>query len=155
VTTVVLIPSLRPFAVAAGCIGIFSSARIYMVPARPAWNSWRTPAEFMLTALILSGHPVAMPAAALGQVALQVSKLAAMRRSSEFELRQSARLLTLDFRWLFIARLALLAALPWIPATASMACALASELAGRYLFFVTVVPRNMATTFFGTAREAR
>ena len=34
------------------------------------------------------------------------------------------------------------------------AVALAGEIIGRYLFFVSVVPRNMAMTFFSQEREA-
>jgi DMSO reductase iron-sulfur subunit len=149
-----LMPELRFPAVLAGLAGIFSSARIYMVPARPAWNSWRTMAEFALTALVLSGHAMLMPAAALAQAALQIGKVAVMRRSQEFELRQSARLLTDDFRHLLAARVLLLLIAPWLTPALALPLLLVSEVAGRYLFFVTVVPRNMAATFFGTAREA-
>ena len=154
VTPSLLIPQLRPLAVYAGCIGILCSARIYMVPARPAWNTWRTMAEFFLTALVLGGNSRVAIGAAIAQAILQIAKLLAMRRSAEFELRQSARLLGHDFRGLFALRIAALLIACWLPAPARIAVALASEIAGRYLFFVTVVPRNVAATFFGTAREA-
>jgi hypothetical protein len=35
----------------------------------------------------------------------------------------------------------------------ALAVGLAGELLGRYLFFVSVVPKNMAMSFFGTQRE--
>jgi hypothetical protein len=77
-----------------------------------------------------------------------------MQRSGEFELRQSARLIAFDFRRLLAIRVLLLLAVVFAPLPAGLALAFVSELIGRYLFFVAVVPRNMATTFFGTAREA-
>jgi hypothetical protein len=79
------------------------------------------------------------------------------------ELNRSARLLVDRFRWPFLFRLAsLIAILGMIPfalldlvstsgsgggaaviwLTAAMILALCSELIGRYLFFVTVVPKN-------------
>jgi formate dehydrogenase iron-sulfur subunit len=137
-----------------GLIGIFCSAQIYKVPARPAWNSWTTAAEFLLTALVLSTHPIIAPAAALAQAALQVAKFYTMQRSEEFELRQSARLLGQDFRLLLVLRVAALLVSATLPGFSGFALALAAEFCGRYLFFVTVVPRNMAATFFGTAKEA-
>lgn len=153
-TPLVLNDVLRPFAIAAGLAGILCSARIYMVPARPAWNSWRTMAEFFSTALILSTHPVAAPIGAASQVALQIGKFYAMRRSEEFELRQSARLMADDLRMLAAFRLIALVVSCFLPPAPAFLLALTAESGGRYLFFVTVVPRNMAATFFGTAREA-
>lgn len=35
----------------AGTAGVYASARLYLVPARPAWNSARTPVAFYATAL--------------------------------------------------------------------------------------------------------
>ncbi|MGH7551425.1 MAG: DmsC/YnfH family molybdoenzyme membrane anchor subunit, partial [Longimicrobiales bacterium] len=74
-------------------------------------------------------------------------------RSDAFELRASARLLSSELERLFLSRLALLViggiALPLAGLTsAGLAVALIGELTGRYLFFVTVVPRNMAASFF-------
>ena len=80
-----------------------------------------------------------------------------MSGSEEFELRASARLLAHDLRTAFIARLALLMAGGMVlPLTGhggiGFGFALAGELLSRYLFFVSVVPRNMAASFF--RREA-
>jgi DMSO reductase iron-sulfur subunit len=166
----------------AGIIGIYCSASIYLVPARPAWNSSTTTAEFYLTAAITGplfawcflGEAMApagqwlAPAAAAAQVIAAVSKLVRLMGSEEFELRQSARLLTADLKNLFLVRLVVLAAagvlpvlgaavpvagggLPWI--VAALVLALGAEILGRYLFFVSVVPRNVAASFFG-GREA-
>jgi len=79
-----------------------------------------------------------------------------MRTSAEFEMKQSARLMTRTLRSHLAWRLALLALclVPGIPVVAALAAALGSEILGRYLFFVSVVPRNMAATFFSGAEAA-
>jgi DMSO reductase anchor subunit len=76
-----------------------------------------------------------------------------MAASDEFELRASSRLLAQDLRGALIARLGLLVAggivLPMTGhAAAGFALALAGELISRWLFFVSVVPKNMAASFF-------
>ncbi|MBC8164706.1 MAG: hypothetical protein H7Y20_02405 [Bryobacteraceae bacterium] len=129
-----------------------------MVPARPAWNSWRTPVEFLLTGFFLGSlaaqQPVLAWSSAIAQAALLAARLLSMKRSQEFEEQASARLLSDDFRRIFWLRLALLLIAPALPFPAGLVLGFVAEVAGRYLFFVTVVPRNMAATFFGTAREA-
>jgi DMSO reductase iron-sulfur subunit len=142
-----------------GLAGVTASAFIYLVPARPAWNNWHTLADFHLTGLVLGPAflralgvdvPVALIATfATLQLLNQLVKLLRLVRSDEFELLASARLLSQDLKTVLIARLALLVvggigltlagfAIP------ALLLALAGELAGRYLFFVSVVPRNMA-----------
>ncbi|MGH9149123.1 MAG: DmsC/YnfH family molybdoenzyme membrane anchor subunit, partial [Acidimicrobiales bacterium] len=41
---------LGPLAVVAGTAGVYASGRLYLVPARPVWNSARTPLAFFATA---------------------------------------------------------------------------------------------------------
>jgi hypothetical protein len=89
--------------------------------------------------------------AAILLAALHVYKFYSMAAAEELELQQSARLLRAELKWLFRARLVLLIAVAAIPL---LPVAVLAEGIGRYLFFVSVVSRNMATTFFGTAREA-
>jgi Fe-S-cluster-containing dehydrogenase component/DMSO reductase anchor subunit len=163
----VAIPALVPVVALFGFAGVTASARIYLVPARPAWNSKSTPADFYLTALLLGPLFLAtlaietprllVCAAAAAQFLNQLLKFTRMSFSEEFELRASARLLAYDLRAAFIARLALLIAggivLPLTGhSVAGFALCLASELLSRYLFFVSVVPKNMAASFF--RREA-
>jgi formate dehydrogenase iron-sulfur subunit len=139
----------------AGLLGVWSSARIYMVPARPAWNRWWTATEFLGTAVLLgpmlAGYHDAARAAALALAILQIHKLLAMAGSDELELQQTANLLTADLKWPWRFRLLFLAAVAALPL---LPLAVLAELIGRYLFFVSVVPRNIAATFFGSAREA-
>jgi DMSO reductase anchor subunit len=161
-----LLPSraLETAAALIGLAGITSSAFIYLVPARPAWNSKHTLLDFHLTAWLLGPlflatlgvpiTPLLTVAAASGQLLNLVTRLVELSTSDEFELRASARLLGNDLKRTLIARILLLiaggVALPLLhlPAIALL-IATAGELLGRYLFFVSVVPRNMAATFLG------
>ncbi len=49
----VLAPALPPALALAGLLLVWSVAQVYMLPARPVWNSWLTPASFLLTTLLL------------------------------------------------------------------------------------------------------
>jgi formate dehydrogenase iron-sulfur subunit len=145
-----------------GLAGITASACIYRVPARPAWNSRHTLLDFYLTAWLLGplflaawGVPIP-PIVTLAAAAAQLLNLAArfieLARSEEFELRASARLLANDLRHFLVARVILLlvggCVLPFLHAAIpALFAAVAGELVGRYLFFVSVVPRNMAAPF--------
>jgi formate dehydrogenase iron-sulfur subunit len=149
-----------------GIGGITASAYIYLVPARPSWNSKHTLAEFMLAGALLGPLFLAAIApdnrlllmASVAGSALQMlnqgAKFLWLTRSDEFELKASARLLSNDLERLFILRFALLVlggmVLPMLgQAAAGLALALGGELLGRYLFFVSVVPKNMAASFSG------
>jgi formate dehydrogenase iron-sulfur subunit len=159
----------------AGLAGVTCSARIYMVRARPAWFSGYTVAEFFSTALLLGpafvhalipGVPRAvLLASAVGggaQLLVQSGKFLWLSQSEVFELRSSSVLLAGRLRARFILRLlALIVAGILIPLAAdsrwllnvAFAAAVAGEFLGRYLFFVSVVPKNIAAAFTG-ARAA-
>jgi Fe-S-cluster-containing dehydrogenase component/DMSO reductase anchor subunit len=159
----VLVPGLVLPAAILGAAGITASAFIYLVPARPAWNSMSTLADFYLTALLLgplfltiTGEPIArlaVCAAAAAQLLNQLLKFMRMAASDEFELRASSRLLANELRGPFLLRLLLLVAggivLPLTGHfTAAFGLSLAAEFLSRYLFFVSVVPKSMAASFF-------
>jgi DMSO reductase anchor subunit len=160
----------------AGLAGVTCSARIYIVRARPAWCSGYTIAEFYSTALFLGplfvqmldgGVPswvrVAAIAGASSQLITQLLKLLWLSHSEVFELRASSLLLSGRLQDVFVTRMAVLAVagviLPlvatrgWVIATAFVA-ALAGEWLGRYLFFVSVVSKNMAAGFASGERKA-
>jgi len=170
--------SLAAGAVAAvlGVTAVFSSARLYTVAARPMWNSVHTFLEFYLSAaftgtfvsaLFIPGMQVALSqAAAWAALAItmqQAIKFVWLWRSPVFELRASAELLRYRFPRLFALRIyappALAIALLllhqhlWIR-FACIATAITFEIAGRYLFFVTVVPKNMAAPYLRQRRAA-
>ena len=106
-----------------GIAGVFCSARIYTVKARPAWFSAYTPAEFFATALLLGplfvralgvyeGPALAIAAAAGGvaQLAIQTLKFLWLTRSEQFELRASSLLLSGHLSRVFLTRFTVLVA---------------------------------------------
>jgi formate dehydrogenase iron-sulfur subunit len=160
----------------AGLAGVTCSARIYIVPARPSWFSGYTIAEFYSTALLLGplfvqmveGHVTswvhfAAIAGAASQLITQLLKFLWESRSDVFELRASSLLLSGRLQNLFVTRLAVVAVagvvLPlvatheWMVVVA-FGAALAGEWLGRYLFFVSVVPKNIAAAFTSGERIA-
>lgn len=144
----------------AGLFGIYCSARIYTVPARPAWNSWLTLADFYFTAfvlgptLLLALGVIHTPAPSLlgllAQLTLTLYRRRAFAISGVAELRSTAGLLDHQLRPGFILRLTLLAAaiiaLPNAPIAAFL-FALLSELESRALFFQSVVGKSAASAF--------
>jgi formate dehydrogenase iron-sulfur subunit len=159
-----------------GLAGVTASACIYMVRARPAWNTKHTIGEFLLTGALLGPllavslglgdrrWLVAAAVAAAGTLLLnQVARFFWMTASDVFELQASARLLSTVLASRFLARGALLIlggmVLPLLlPTTfgawASLALALCGEILGRYLFFVSVVPKNMAASYLTVGKAA-
>jgi DMSO reductase anchor subunit len=163
-----------------GIGGVTASACIYRVVSRPAWNTRYTLFQFNLTAGTLgpllaaavsatSGErsvrwlalaAAAMAGAQLALIALRFFRLVA---AGSIELQGSARLLSTTLRSRFLARGALLAIggimfpllaqgafLLWV----AFVIALAGELLGRYLFFVSVVPKHMAAPYLELGSEA-
>ena len=162
-----VIPVAAAVAAVLGFAGVTASAFIYLVPARPAWNSKQTLVDFYLTALLLGPlflgvlgvrtPLLATVLAAVAQLLNQTVKLLRLTASDEFELRASGQLLASRLRIPLVARLALLIVggilllLLGRPVEA-FAAALAGELLSRWLFFVSVVPKNVAASLF--ARRA-
>jgi DMSO reductase iron-sulfur subunit len=153
-----------------GVTGIVASAFIYLVPARPSWNMLHTPIDFLLSAALIgvvlpsalsanSFHAVSEEfnlrvclVAALLWIANQCLRWIRLLRSKIFEHRASASLLNLPRQRAAAVASLMLAAV--VPPLASADCsvlascaALAAVLISRYLFFVSVVPLNMALTF--------
>ncbi len=159
-----------------GISGVAASACIYLVQARPAWNTKHTVADFFLTAGLLGsllaasvgigdrrGLLLVAVAVAGAQILNQAARFFLLTSSDSFELRASAQLLSTVFSSRFFARGALLLvggiilplAFPNVyGAYASLALALAGEILGRYLFFVSVVPKNMAASYLFQGKSA-
>jgi DMSO reductase iron-sulfur subunit len=157
-----ILPALGPVATAAGVGGVYASARLYVVPGRPAWDSPLTPIRFFATAAatgpLLTGRlSVAAIGTALALVATAANwlRLARGRRQAR---RGSVRLELEWFRWWTVLRWAaaiggIVAALAGLDPVAFVLVA-GGELLGRWLFFVTVVPLNMPGSFWrGIAAE--
>ncbi|MGH7198621.1 MAG: DmsC/YnfH family molybdoenzyme membrane anchor subunit [Candidatus Omnitrophota bacterium] len=186
---------------ALGMAGVYASAKIYMVPARPAWNTIRTPLRFFLTGFILGplfsfvvyslyvmsrmqgpvpfadcgpilGFLVVSSGTAFLQLLVLFARLFYLDKDRDIELYDSAILLTRRFRNHFLVRIGLLVLgsfiLPLVYlfyfavhgkasgadmltlSTVSFTISLLGEGLGRYLFFVTVVAKNMPGSFFST-----
>jgi DMSO reductase anchor subunit len=169
-STALAIESLSIITAILGLCGIVASAFIYLVPARPSWNMVHTPLDFLLSAALIgtvlpsligaasdapaSGGPVLWSCllVALLWIANQGVRCIRLHRSGIFEHRASASLLNLPRqRSCLIASFLLAGVVPlfsWGGGTA-IACvaAFGAVLLTRYLFFVSVVPLNMALTF--------
>ena len=111
----------------------------------------------------LAWLPWAAAAGATAQLITQALKFLWLARSEEFELRASSLLLSGRFRRLFLTRLGVLIAagivLPIVAhseifAVSALIAALAGEWLGRWLFFVSVVPKNIAAAFTTAGRRA-
>jgi DMSO reductase iron-sulfur subunit len=155
-----------------GICGVFASARLYLVPGRPAWNSFLTIMEFGSTttllglcgANILTRADTVTRYAVLGGACLALItaavKLVRLACSRVQELRSSWQLLTTVFSNHLLIRFLLLcvgmallplAAAAWIRSAIALLM-IAAEFTSRYLFFVSVVPTNMASDYL--AQEA-
>ena len=161
---------------ALGVAGVTASACIYRVPSRPAWNTPFTLIQFNLTAAALGPLLVAASGAtdarwpvfaaagmASAQLLLVALRFVRLIGTDSIELKGTARLLSTTLQGPFIARGVLLAVggvvLPLVARGTSMlwvafALTLAGEIAGRYLFFVSVVPKHMATPYLEIGSEA-
>jgi formate dehydrogenase iron-sulfur subunit len=144
-------------AVVVGFAGVLASARLYVVPGRPAWNTPLTLVRFVATALaigpVITGHPrlaavgiaVALTATAANWVRLAMRAERATRGSVRLELVWCRGWTTL--RWA-TALLAIVGTLAGWPPPLTWVLVAGSELIGRWAFFVTVVPLNMPGAFW-------
>jgi DMSO reductase iron-sulfur subunit len=179
--------ALDSAAAALGFAGTIASACIYLVRARPAWNNGHTPADFLLSAMLLGSllaasltalvHLPALPtaiafltplftthhiastwmswlisAATAAWLINQGLRLYRLEHSPVFEANAAWMLMQRPrLRNLLTASLVLVAVGPLFVAAglplAGLACATIGVLFARYLFFVSVVPLNMALTF--------
>jgi DMSO reductase anchor subunit len=167
--------ALGIIAAALGIAGSIASSFIYLVPARPSWNMVHTPIDFLLSAALIGatlpavlstviGLIISIPSqpavyplwpaalASLLWIANHAARLIRLHQSAIFEHRAAAALLNLPgHRAALIASFACAAAVPlaWAFSEPVLACAAAfvAVLLARYLFFVSVVPLNMALTF--------
>ena len=155
-----------------GMCGVGASARLYLAPGRPGWNSPLTIAEFGSTAALLGacGANILTHAAMNARYAVLWSfafvlmtaglKLVRLGHSRVHELRGSWQLLKTVFSNHLLIRIALpcvgmallpLAVAAWIRIAIAVLM-IVGEFTGRYLFFVSVVPTNIASGYL--AQEA-
>jgi DMSO reductase anchor subunit/ferredoxin len=150
-----------------GIGGVGASARLYLAPGRPAWNSPFTIAGFSNTAALLGAcgadmltrgsdtAQIAVLTALALMLAVETARLAWLARSQVHELRGTWQLLSTVFPNHLAARFTLpcLGIMVLFFAPQSLApmviipLVLAGEFTSRYLFFVSVVPTNMAREY--------
>jgi DMSO reductase anchor subunit len=152
----VVVPALVVAAAVVGIAGVYASARLYVVPGRPAWDTALTPVRFLATAAatgpLLTGH---LGVAAAGEALALLAVAANWSRLARMGGRTGAGALRLE-----LVRLRTWTVLRWAAGLAGIAVALAgapvlalglvvvAELVGRWLFFVAVVPLNMPGSFW-------
>ena len=156
---------------ALGLCGVGASARLYLVPGRPAWNSPLTVLDFLATtflgctASMIARGSAAPPGLFLwitvgGVCAVSACKLAWLAQSRMHELHGSWQLLsTVLFTKTFLRFLLLVCGAALMTETAQHWLQIAGgclivigEFIARYLFFVSVVPTNVASGYL--AQEA-
>ena len=148
-----------------GLAGVGASARLYLVPGRPAWNSPFTLLEFFSTAAILAfaaasvvnhgSSTTGLLFAGVSSLMIPAVKMARLAFSSRYELYASWQLLSTVLANKVLMRIALLLAGMGIAAFSAnpvarlvaMLAFIAAELIGRYLFFVSVVPTSIASGY--------
>ena len=158
--------------VALGVGGVAASAYIYRVPSRPAWNTPFTLVQFNLTAATLgpvfaaavgtgNARWLAVGSATMAGTLLVVLALRFfwLSSSDSVELHATGRLLATTLKGHLLLRGILLAlgavAVPLFTTNAAalwgaFALVLGGELLGRYLFFVSVVPKHMTAPYVGS-----
>lgn len=177
-----ILVALRVLTSIFGVVGVFVSARIYLVPARPAWNTLHTPLDFLLSAILLGCaamplllrmtfamrtlvsldalSPIGRTSLSVKPIVLggafwilnQIIRTIRLRRSSAYEHQACVSLLSTDgLRGIFLVSFAFVGLAIFLTIAGQglyvLPAALAGVLAARYLFFVSVVPLNMALTF--------
>jgi DMSO reductase iron-sulfur subunit len=158
---------LGPATALIGMCAVGTSARLYLAPGRPAWNSPITVFEFFATTVLLgaagesamtggdSHHGVMVLCAAIAGGVGIAMKLARLRFATRHELFSSWQLLSSVLINKLLLRIAMLAAgtcfLLFGDGSYARAMGilllLTGEFIGRYLFFVSVVPSNIASGY--------
>jgi len=152
-------PEVGGLSTAVGAAGLYASARLYVVPGRPAWNTRLTIVRFAATAMALG--PIITGRFTLAAVGLLVAAVATaanwarLWRVRELPTRGAVRL---ELRWFGAYTIVRFAALtvavvllltsPSVPVLVAFAVAAAAEVIGRWLFYVAVVPLNMPGGFW-------
>jgi Fe-S-cluster-containing dehydrogenase component/DMSO reductase anchor subunit len=162
-TVAVALPALGIAAVAIGVGGVYASGRLYIVPGRPAWHTRLTLVRFGATAAaigpLLTGHARWAVVGIALQVVATALNLVRLSLNHRLDHRGTVRLTLHWFRTASVAGV-LLAALGGVAAwhdvvLLALPAVAVSEVLGRYLFYVTVVPLDMPGSFTRTVQGRR
>jgi formate dehydrogenase iron-sulfur subunit len=160
----VIVPSATRVAAVAGVAGLYASARLYVVPGRPAWFTPLTIIRFMATAAALGGAATDRPAIAIAGGGVALASTAAnwgrLAAHGGFGWRGVVALEFGRFRLHTVLRwfgvVAGCAAIAVGVPVAGFVLLAAGEAVGRWLFFVSAVPSNMPGSFWrGTSEHHR
>jgi DMSO reductase anchor subunit len=160
----IALPALAVPAATAGIAGVYASARLYLVPGRPAWDSRLTVARFFATAAALGGAVTGhLPLAAVGVLAALAftgANWSRLARSPSRASHASIRLEVHDLRGWTVARVlavavAVVVVIAGGPALAAVALIASSEAIGRWLFYVTAAPLDIPGAFRAGAAVRR
>jgi Fe-S-cluster-containing dehydrogenase component/DMSO reductase anchor subunit len=152
----VVVPALAPGAALVGIAGVYASARLYIVPGRPSWDTPLTVATFAATGLavgpLLTGHAgLGAAGSCVGLLAL-LANLVRLRDDHEVSRGGTVGLYLHRLRGWTLLRVGLglagLAAIALGAVALAAVVMLAAEVVGRWLFYVTVVPANMPGSFW-------
>jgi len=153
-----------------GIAGVAASARLYLAPGRPAWNSSITFLEFFATAFLLGVAAASLltdgnlnsllMTATIFCGAGIAAKILRLRFATRHELFASWQLLSTILLNKLLLRSALLilgtsllaGSQQMVIRILGLAALLVGEFLGRYLFFVSVVPSNIPSGYL--ARKA-
>lgn len=160
-----LLPS-TPTAIAGGVVAIaaaYTSARLYMVPGRPSWNTQWTIAAFVASGLATGGAAysvvfdagAARAIAAVGlaaAVGAHAANLVRLRNRPGIEFAGTWTLstgvlapwVTVRFFAAGVGLVTLAAGWSWV----ALVAIVVGELVGRWLFYVSVVPLSIPGSFF-------
>jgi DMSO reductase anchor subunit len=152
----VAVPLLAPLAALVGLAGVYASARLYIVPGRPAWDTPLTIAAFAATGLavgpLITGHEVLGAVGTLAALAVLLANVVRLWGDPEVSRGGTPELYRHRLRGWTSLRVALalagVAALFVAPAGVAIGLVLVGEVVGRWLFYVTVVPANMPGSFW-------
>ena len=151
------VPVLRIPAAVVGAAGVYASARLYIVPGRPAWNSSLTVVRFFATGAalgsLLTGNPKIAAAGALVALASTALNWWRLSRHPQQPWWGAVRL---ELRWFapwtagrfVLGAAGIVTALAGAPVAVPLVLLALGELIGRWLFYVAVVPLNMPGAFW-------
>jgi len=148
-----------------GLAGVGASARLYLAPGRPAWNSPLTIFEFFASAALFGAMTaklmgiaavLLLPVCGLSCLLVLFFKLGWLALASSRERYGAWHLLSTTLLPRLLLRICFLTVGLWIfvigqaalTRASAAALLLAGECLGRYLFFVSVVPTSIANGFF-------
>lgn len=152
----VVVPALAPGAAFVGLAGVYASARLYIVPGRPSWDTPLTVATFAATGLavgpLLTGHAELGAAGTCVALLSLLANLVRLRDGHEVSRGGTVSLYCHRLRGWTLLRVGLgvagLAAIALGAVALAAGVVLAAEVVGRWLFYVTVVPANMPGSFW-------